>query len=485
MRIRSERRFGTILVRLPSAKCRRPRRPHRVVSIMLDCPGRIRATLSWRQEGRAPDRRANMKDAAAQSRMHIEFRVLQCVTEVAKAGSLGQASQAFPLSQSAITRSIQTLEKQLGATLFERTRTGMKLTKSGEIITRRSERALNQLSAAKTEVLNSGADEAIGWSLGRLVGSLRLRKVMAVIKVAEFQSEALAAADLDVSPATINKAVRDIEKNLGIRLFERTSRGALPTPVAEILMRHIKLAFAEIRDGIAEIAELSGAALGRLTVGSLPQSRTLLVPNAVNRLLDEIPRLRIVMQDAGFKAMLPALRCGDIDLIVGSVREHFLPGDLRSETLFHDRLVVVVRKDHPLTRIDTPSFDDLNKYDWIISHQNVPIRELFDAMVEQENLRPTSNTIESSSFESVRGLLLTSDRLCLKSQNQVRFELEHGLLVALPFPFENAHLPIGITSRRDWSPSPAAKRFMEILRELVSQSPDILKDETARSTQAG
>ena len=289
-----------------------------------------------------------------------------------------------------------------------------------------------------------------------------------VIKVADFQNEELAANDINLSLSVISKTVRDVEKDLGVLLFERSSRGMLLTPIAEIIIRHVKLAIAEIRDGTAEVSTIEGASLGRLIVGTLPQSRTKLVPDAINKLLFEFPRQAVIMEDSAFKRLVPGLRCGDIDLIVGSVRETLLPKDLTCETLFHDNLVVVVRKDHPLTKKKRLSFDELGKYEWIISQKHIPLRDKFDELVVREDIRLSSNTIVSSSFSSVRGLLLTSDRLCLKSESQVQYELESGLLMALPICDNQITLPIGITTRKDWSPPPAAVRFKEILREIAT-----------------
>ena len=70
----------------------------------------------------------------------------------------------------------------------------------------------------------------------------------------------------------------------------------------------------------------------------------------------------------------------------------------------------------------------------------------------------------SSSLVLVRGLLLEGDYVTIISLNQVRHELEHGTLVALPVALPNNSRPIGLTFRTGWRPTATQARFLDHLR---------------------
>ncbi len=55
----------------------------------------------------------------------------------------------------------------------------------------------------------------------------------------------------------------------------------------------------------------------------------------------------------------------------------------------------------------------------------------------------------------------------LLSVHQIHYELEAGLLTALPHPGGNVVRPIGLTVRRDWQPTPAQERLIHLLRQQI------------------
>jgi hypothetical protein len=70
---------------------------------------------------------------------------------------------------------------------------------------------------------------------------------------------------------------------------------------------------------------------------------------------------------------------------------------------------------------------------------------------------------------AARALLMESDHLMLSSMNQVHYELQAGMLVALPHPAGKIVRGIGLTVRRDWRPTHAQARLLAILRETSKQ----------------
>jgi hypothetical protein len=61
---------------------------------------------------------------------------------------------------------------------------------------------------------------------------------------------------------------------------------------------------------------------------------------------------------------------------------------------------------------------------------------------------------------------MEGDYLMLSSANQIHYELQAGLLVAMPHPGGRVTRSIGLTMRRNWQPTPVQSRLLDLLREL-------------------
>ncbi|MFI0779456.1 LysR family transcriptional regulator [Streptomyces sp. NPDC021212] len=104
----------------------------------------------------------------------MDVKQLRALITVAEVGSVTRAAELLHLVQPAVTRQIRTLEEELGAPLFQRTRQGMRPTEAGEIMVDRARRALNELERARAEVQPSPGEVTGIVTLGLLESTLDL-----------------------------------------------------------------------------------------------------------------------------------------------------------------------------------------------------------------------------------------------------------------------------------------------------------------------
>jgi DNA-binding transcriptional LysR family regulator len=112
----------------------------------------------------------------------------------------------------------------------------------------------------------------------------------------------------------------------------------------------------------------------------------------------------------------------------------------------------------------------LSKYPWIVPRAGTPLRAHFREMFETAGLPPPMRAIECNSLIAARALLLESDRIMLLSAHQIHYELEAGLLVALPHPAGDVERPIGLTMRHDWHPTDSQRTLLEIVRRCSAKA---------------
>ena len=296
----------------------------------------------------------------------------------------------------------------------------------------------------------------------------RLAALIALYETCDYTG---AAHVLGITSAAVYNSLRELENLLDLPLFGKDPSGVHPTPYCKILVRHSKLAFSQIRHAINDIASLNGVTCGRVTIGTLPYSRTILTPRAINQLLKSQPQLDISTVEGPYKSLVAGLRNGEIDLIVGAIRPKETAPHLKTETLFDDKLAILARSDHPLAKKNKLALEVLEELLSVLPPTGTPTRQLFDQFCSQHGLSIPPHCIETSSASMVRGLLLESDRVALLSEHQIYYDKKFGALTALPIDMQGTYRPIGITMLSHIKPSPAARLFLDKLREVARELP--------------
>ena len=389
------------------------------------------------------------------------LRHLGVFLELARQRSISAAARAVHLSQPAVSQILAGLEAMFGARLLDRTSGGVATTEAGEHLRVRATRAWEQIRDGLAEAGYTGPAER------RLPGpahAMTTAQLQALAAVAEHRGFGAAAQATGLARPSLHRAARQLERRLGITLFETTTFGVRPTREAERLARRVRLAFAELAQARAEVDALGGLDTGRTVVGAMPLARSCVVPAAALEFSASYPRHQVAILEGAYDVLLEALRRGRADLLVGALRQPLPQSDVVQQHLFDDPLAIIVRAGHPLNGGPPPVAGDMARYPWIVPRQGSPLRRQFEQLFHRARVAPPGVSIECNSLVAARELLLDGDFITLLSARQVRREVEAGMLVALPHPDGRVTRPIGLTLRRDWRPTAAQQAFVQVLR---------------------
>ena len=399
---------------------------------------------------------------------NLNLRHLRAFREVANHHSVSLAATHVHLSQPAITQALLKLEKLVATRLFFRNGTGMFLTEPGKLYLHRVNRALNLIEEGARAALRTGTRGSTKGSarFDRLVTTAQLRSLLAVAEAGNFS---LAARAINISQPSLHRTARDLERLSGIVLFKRVSQGIEMTPSARTLAQHVRLAFRELEQGTEEIEFLHGFDTGRIVIGTMPLARTTILPQAINALLKSKPQIDVSVIDGPYDDLLHGLRHGEIDLLIGALREPLPIVDVAQEVLFSDPLAIVARKGHPLSHKTDLQVADLADYPWTVPRADTPTRDFFERLFRDINPQRGRHVIETSSLILIRGLLLGSDRLTIMSAHQMSHEEKQGLLQRLDIDLTATSRNIGVTLRKDWQPTATQTLFLDLLRKTGNQ----------------
>jgi DNA-binding transcriptional LysR family regulator len=223
-----------------------------------------------------------------------------------------------------------------------------------------------------------------------------------------------------------------------------------------------------LRAGFAEVASWRGEAAARIVVGALPLSRAWWLPETIARFTKEYPFIDIAVAEGSYAELAGPLRNGEIDLVLGALRDDRLASDLAQEAVFEDRPALIMRAGHPLLS-DTPaSIAVLASYPWIVAARGTPLRGFWEAMFRECGGEPPQVRLECNSVLTIRHLLLRGEALALLSPDQVSVELRSGILAARPLQ-NPIRRQIGITTRIGWRPTAEQAAFLVLLRATGAQ----------------
>ncbi len=388
---------------------------------------------------------------------------------MAVSGRVSLAAERLFLSQSALSQALRKLEFTAGTALFDRRGYGVVATDAGRLLVRRARRAAELLSSAERDLRSRRADASPGPDLRQHVTAAQLR---ALIAVAETGGYSTAARRLQLAQPTIHRAVAGLEELVGVPLFRRAARGVDPTEAAQFLARQASLLFVEIRQGFEEVRELQGNMSGRVTIGCLPLARSVFLPEAVTRLLATYPDADVRILDGPYVELLHGLRTGEIDWLIGALREPAPAADVEESPLFEQSLAVAVRPGHPLLADAPPDATALSRLAWIAPQALAPARSMFTAYFAGNGVPVPEHIIECSSVIAACGLIRRSDRAALLSPMQIRPFVESGQVAILVDSLPNTRRSIGVTVRKAYSPTVVQAAFGDILRQLARESLD-------------
>ncbi|WP_259167214.1 LysR family transcriptional regulator [Xanthomonas sp. 4461] len=392
------------------------------------------------------------------------LRHLYALVVVHRLGSISAAAPQVNLSQPALTQAVARLEQQLGVRLFERQPGGMAATEATQLVVPRIARALAHLDRG-IRVARRALRLPARPGLERRVS---LGQLQALVAVDVAGSYSLAGVQLGVSQPAVYRAVQALADVIEVPLTMRRGKAMQPTPVAERLLRQVRLALAEVRAALDEVAALRSHDAGRVVVGVMPLARAILLPQALARFARAHPAASISVVEAPYAQLLAHLREGGLDLLIGALRDPLPVRDVLQEPLFDDEPVIVARSGHPLAG-KAYAFAQLLDYPWVMAAAGTPVRERWERMFRDRQLQPPPLRIECGAELTVRGLLLEDDWLTLMSRDQFLFERRAGLLREIGSAGPRLRRQIGMTTRSDWHPTRAQTAFVQTLRQVCAE----------------
>jgi DNA-binding transcriptional LysR family regulator len=188
--------------------------------------------------------------------------------------------------------------------------------------------------------------------------TVELRHLRYFVAIAEEQSFSRAAERVWVAQPGLSTQIRRLETELGVRLFERHTRGVTLTQAGEVFLERARVALAAADIAAATGRDLKAGVVGRLRLGVATEARRGLVSGLLHRFSRERPGVELTVLEAYSGTLWRDLRDGRLDALVAPTGHASV--DLTTRQLGPEAWVVLIGTGHRLAGIGPVAAEDLD-----------------------------------------------------------------------------------------------------------------------------
>jgi DNA-binding transcriptional LysR family regulator len=294
----------------------------------------------------------------------------------------------------------------------------------------------------------------------------RLQQLRGFCYAARTKNISKAAEKMALSQPSVSLQIKALERELGVQLFDRrgpridlTHDGQRLFELAQPLLESIE----QLEENFASLRQ--SAERGVVNIAAGGSTIQYLLPPFVEKYTREYPQVDVRLHNVTGKAGLALLRDGDVDFAVGPM--FGLPPDIEFHPIVFFEPTLITRRDHPLAKRQRISLKDIAKYPLILPPKEQTTFRAVETVLAQHSLEYDIK-LEVGGYDIIKkyvklglGISIVMSH-CLSAADQL-----HAVPLGRWFP-KRAY---GVVLRKERALSPAAQRFVEMIREQANHAP--------------
>lgn len=297
--------------------------------------------------------------------------------------------------------------------------------------------------------------------------NLKARHMRLLVTIDTYRNLTQVADVTHVTVPAVSKSLAELERGLGLTLFSRTSQGLVPTPYGDCLIRHARSMLTILHQARDELKALSSGTEGKVRIGMLPASASVLLPQALSLLKQRSPGTNVVVNEGTTTSLLPELWQGHLDLVVGRLPPPDTQGSFEELELLEEPVTLMTGRHHPLARRKTLAWSDLVSYPWILPPPGSILRDPLERALEAHDVPLTNNYIETLSIHVARAQLQISDFIAVMADTPASDSTQP--LHTLPLSLPRLLRPAGVLWNRNRGLTPSAQLMVSCLEEAAQR----------------
>ena len=296
--------------------------------------------------------------------------------------------------------------------------------------------------------------------------NVTLRQLRAFTGVYRARSITRAARELGITQSATSLLIQQLEAQLGVKLFDRTTRAVQPTLAAHEAIHAADRMLGDAQGLSRRMRDLAEARAGRVAFLASAGAASALMPRVLARFRAAYPEVEIDMRDVAADDLVPRMIATDAEFAIGSVEGEI--AEMKIEALVSGRLSAIGPHTAEFAARRSLTWDELARQPTIAMRRETRIRMQIDQALGQQGKRlvPTYEVtlINTALAMTAQGLGLAILPATMLPADQF------PMLIAKPLTRPAITRQVSLLQRTGRTLSPAAKALVAIARSVLTQS---------------
>ena len=295
-----------------------------------------------------------------------------------------------------------------------------------------------------------------------MVASMDVRGLEVFLSVAKHLNFTRAGEEVHLSQPSVSVRIRQLERDLGSKLFEQLGKRIALTEAGQLLLPYAIRVMAAMDDALHAIDELKGLERGSLRIGASTTPGMYLIPGTIAQFKQQYPKIDVHLAVKDTRQIEEGVIRNEFDF--GFVGGHLAGDEVDVLTWIIDHLVLVVPSNHVLARKTLVKVADLRKERFILREPGSATRAAVVNHLQKSDLK-VETIMEMENPESVKKAVQSGLGIAFISKFAVETELKAKTLVALRVKGLDINRELKIVYRKDKHLGRAAQTFIEMARK--------------------
>lgn len=303
---------------------------------------------------------------------------------------------------------------------------------------------------------------------------MRLEQLSLLIEVAKYNSISLAAEHAFITQPAVSSSISKLEDEIGTVLFKRTTQGAYPTEIGEMVIEKARL----ILDTVEEIKQLanSSSLTGSLSVGIIPSMGDKIIPNVLYHLKNKHPKVNINLTVGESISILQNIQSGKNDLGIVLLTKEIQGKDICREELFSDEFLIYAGKDSPLSAKESVSLKEALEYPFVAYNDEFAKNNGGITSILKQYGEPNV-VFRFCNFELIKRVISQGIAISFfpKFMSTNDIYLQSGEIIPIPISDVSLGITVGLIRSNRYAVSQVEKEFIEALKSMCEIAVPISK----------
>lgn len=287
---------------------------------------------------------------------------------------------------------------------------------------------------------------------------MELRQLNYFIEVAEREHMSEAAEHLNVAQSAISRQITNLEKELGVQLFERKGRNVKLLPIGRVFLTHVKDAIKAIDYAKLQMDEYIDPERGTIKIGFPTSLASSILPELLAEFKLAYPNIRIQLQQGSYHELIDVIKERELNIaILGPVV--FDDPLIKGEALFYEKMYLLLPHQHRLSNRKSVYLNELKEEDFVLFPKGYIFEKLIVDACHSVGFEPKI-VAEGLDLDAIKGMVAAGIGLSILSESAIG-NLDSDYIVQIPISSPDLKRSIGLIRSKHRKLAPSENLFYQ------------------------